>query len=235
MASMNQPVDLSIILPSYLEEENLRILLPRIRKSVTKFTSSFEILVVDTEKQMDGTRLVCNENDVLYFNRAGGNSYGSAIRTGISKSRGKKIIFMDADGSHYPDFIGELYKEKDNADVIIASRYIEGGHTENNRYLVLMSRMVNFGYSFILNIKCKDVSNSFKLYSGDNLRKLTLTCENFDIVEEILYKLIRQNKKLNIKEIPFTFKQRMFGETKRNLAVFVFTYFVTLIRLRFFT
>lgn len=232
---MSQQVALSIILPAYLEEKNLRVLLPRIKECARLLTDSFEVLVVDTETPMDATPQVCKENEVIYVNRSGGNTYGAAIRTGIAKSFGAKVIFMDADGSHYPEFIGELFQEKDKADVVVASRYIQGGQTENSAYLVLMSRMVNFGYSFVLNIKCKDVSNSFKLYSGEALRKLKLNCNNFDIVEEILYKLIKQDRKTTIKEIPFTFKQRMHGETKRNLAQFVFTYFVTLVRLRFFT
>ena len=55
----------------------------------------------------------------------------------------------------------------------------------------------------------------------------------FDIVEEILFKLKRLHKKLIIKELPFTFKKRMFGETKRNLVFFILSYIVTLVRLRF--
>jgi len=232
---MSQQLDISILLPAYLEEENLRLLLPRIKQSISQSTPLYEIIVIDTEKPFDGTPQACIDNNVRYLNRVGGNSYGAAIRTGIFNSRGKKIIFMDADGSHHPEFIRELYSQKDNADIVIASRYIDGGQTENSGHLVFMSKVVNFGYSFILNIKCKDVSNSFKLYHGDDLRSLTLKCNNFDIVEEILYKILKNNPKKTIKEIPFTFKQRMFGETKRNLLTFILTYAITLIRLRFFT
>ncbi|CBW25296.1 putative glycosyl transferase protein [Halobacteriovorax marinus SJ] len=225
--------DLSVILPAYLEEENLRLLLPRITKVCSEITSSYEVIVVDTEASMDGTPNACAESKVEYFNRTGGNTYGAAIRTGISMANGKKIIFMDADGSHHPEFIKKLYHEKDGSDVIIASRYMEGGHTENSPILILMSKIVNWGFAFVLNIKCKDVSNSFRLYDGEKLKELTLKCENFDIVEEVLYKLLKKNKGLKIKEIPFSFKQRMFGETKRNLPKFIMTYIFTLIKLRF--
>ncbi len=226
--------DLSIIMPAYLEEENLRLLLPRIKSVANELTNSSEIIVVDTEKPMDATAKACQESGVTYVNRTGGNTYGAAIRTGISVAQGKKIIFMDSDGSHYPEFIKKLYAQKDSADIIIASRYIEGGHTENSSALVLMSKIVNWGYAFVLNIKCKDVSNSFKLYNGEMLKNINLNCQNFDVVEEILYKLIKQTPSLEIKELPFSFKQRMFGETKRNLPQFVITYIFTLIRLRFF-
>lgn len=233
--TMSQQLDLSIILPAYLEEENLRLLLPRVKKCASEITKLYEVLVVDTEQSLDGTSAACSENSVVYLNRVGDNTYGSAIRTGIKNSKGKYIIFMDADGSHHPDFIKELYIHREAADIVVASRYVDGGHTENSSVLILMSRIVNIGYSLVLNINCKDVSNSFKLYNGDQLRRLDLKCKNFDIVEEILFKIIKFNSNVVIKEIPFTFKQRMFGETKRNLFQFIFTYIVTLFRLRFFS
>jgi dolichol-phosphate mannosyltransferase len=141
---------------------------------------------------------------------------------------------MDSDGSHPPSFIKEIFAQKDESRIVIASRYIKGGHTENSKALILMSKLVNLGYAIVLGIKCKDISNSFKLYPGDKLKNLKLKCQNFDIVEEILYQLIKQNKSLNILEIPFTFKERMMGTTKRNLISFAFSYFFTLMRLRFF-
>jgi len=220
-------------MPAYLEEENLRILLPRVKKVLAELTSESEIIVVDTEKPMDGTPEACAENGVTYINRTGSNTYGSAIRSGIAKAQGESIIFMDADGSHYPAFIKELWAERVNNDIVIASRYIEGGHTENSAALVLMSKIVNWGYAFVLGIKAKDVSNSFKLYRGKYLKELTLKCDNFDVVEEVIYKIIKKHKDCKIKELPFSFKQRMFGETKRNLPQFVVTYILTLIRLRF--
>lgn len=225
--------DLTVVLPSYLEEENLRLLLPRIKEHCQSLTPNFEILIVDTMTPMDATAEVCKDVGVTYLNRRSGNTYGDAVRTGISHSKGKKVIFMDADGSHPPSVLDELYQHKDQAQIVIASRYIEGGFTENSRVLVLMSLIVNMGYRIVLGLKCKDVSNSFKLYPGDSLRSLKLTCNNFDIVEEILFKMVRTNPLFTIQEIPFSFKKRMFGETKRNLFAFIFTYIITLFRLRF--
>jgi dolichol-phosphate mannosyltransferase len=234
MVTKNE-IDLTVILPSYLEEENLRILLPRINSVLKTITSNFEVLVVDTEKPMDHTRTACAENNATYINRSGGNTYGAAIRTGIDHANGRKIVFMDADGSHAPEFIENLYALKDQADIVIASRYIEGGVTENTPVLVFMSLVLNLTYSLVLNLKVKDVSNSFKLYEGTQLKELILECDNFDIVEEIIYKLSLLYPQIKIKEIPFSFKKRMFGDTKRNLLVFIFNYIVTIVRLRMMT
>jgi dolichol-phosphate mannosyltransferase len=225
--------ELSVILPAYNEEENLRLLVPRIRHFCQEMAPSFEIIVVDTMSPMDGTAELCEEQGIRYLNRTGGDRYGDAVRTGIAQSTGRFLIFMDADGSHPPHFLQDLYRARDQADVIIASRYVSGGFTENSVALVLMSWVVNVGYRFVLGLNCKDVSNSFKLYPGDAIRRLELRCRNFDVVEEILVKVMRQNPGFRLLEVPFTFKKRMFGQTKRNLLAFVFSYLATLIRLRF--
>ena len=227
------PPTLSVILPSYNEEENLRLLVPRIRQALAALTDAHEILIVDTVAPMDGTPELCATEGVRYLNRAGGNQYGDAVRTGIAAAQGRYVIFMDADGSHPPHFLADLFARRDEADIVIASRYVKGGFTENSAALVWMSWVVNVGYRVILGLKCKDVSNSFKLYPGAALKQLALRCDNFDIVEEILYKLVKQNRAFRILEVPFSFKKRMFGRTKRNLLAFIFSYVTTLFRLRF--
>ena len=229
---MNDNVLISVIIPSYLEEENLRIISPRIEHILSQLKKAYEVLIIDTMEKMDNTESVCKEFNFTYINREGGNYYSNAVITGIKYAKGKYIIFMDADGSHSPEFIPKLIEHANDFDVIVASRYVKGGSIDNSTLLVLMSRMVNFGYSFVLNLRCKDISNSFKLYQASDLKALHLTSKNFDIIEEILYKLKRKNKDIKIKEIPFAFKERMFGTTKRNLFAFIFSYLVTLIKLR---
>ncbi|GFE58134.1 glycosyltransferase [Geobacter sp. AOG1] len=230
---MANNITLSVVLPSYLEEENLRLILPRLHDVLEKLTDAYEILVVDTMTPLDNTVDVCLQNSVRYINREGGNSFGDAVRTGIAQARGKYLLFMDADGSHPPEFIPNLYRHVGDHDVVIASRYVKGGYTENPWVLVYMSRVLNLIYSVVLNLKCKDVSNSFKIYRGELLRPLKLYCDNFDIVEELLYKLSKQNKGISIREVPFSFKKRMFGKTKRSLFVFIVSYLFTLLKLRF--
>ena len=225
--------ELSVVLPAYQEEENLRNLLPRLLTTLQSIGVASEVLVIDTIDSMDLTKEVCEQNGVRYINRRGGNYFGCAVRTGIEEASGRYVLFMDADGSHPPEFIPELFCFAKKYDVVIASRYIDKGNTENNFALILMSRIVNWTYSIVLSLPCKDVSNSFKVYRGEQLKSLKLTCNNFDIVEEILFKLSREYPTLKFKEVPFVFKKRMFGETKRNLFVFILTYAFTIIKLRF--
>jgi dolichol-phosphate mannosyltransferase len=224
---------LSIIIPSYLEGDNLKEVLPQLIEAVQSFAEPFEILVIDTENPMDHTPEVCADlKPVRYINRRGGNTYGDAVRSGLHEAQGEWVLFMDGDGSHSPSSIIDLWEERDQQDIIIGSRYVQGGATENSWLLIVLSRIVNIIYATVLGIPCKDVSNSFKLYRGEMLKSLVLKCQNFDIVEELLYKVYLEHPKLRIKEVPFQFAQRKHGETKRNLWVFVLTYAQTLIRLR---
>lgn len=223
----------SVVLPAYREDESLRVLLPRLRATMNALNTAYEILVVDAPEPLDSTPAVCLENEVRHVPREPGATFGDAIRTGIDRARGERIIFMDADGSHPPEFIEQLVRHQDEAQVVIASRYVDGGHTENPAILIFMSRVVNLCYSLVLNIQVKDVSNSFRLYDAASLKSLTLKCENFDIVEEILFKLKRARPGIAFKEVPFSFRRRMFGQTKRNLFRFMLSYVFTIVRLRF--
>lgn len=227
-----QEYDLSVIIPSYLEEENLRVILPRLKGVLSLLDMASEVIVVDSLEQLDNSEKVCLENQVNYAKRENSNYYGDAIRTGVKLARGKYIIFMDADGSHSPEFILTLIPYRNDYDVVMASRYVDGGMTDNNKLLILMSKMVNVLYSVVLGLNCKDVSNSFKLYSASLLKDLSLYSNNFEIIEEMLFKVKRRKKALKIKEVPYFFKQRMFGHSKRNLFLFAISYFVTLIKLR---
>lgn len=225
-------IDLSVVMPAYLEEENLRLLLPRLTDTLGSLGIRWEVIVVDTMQPMDHTSDVCAQNRCSYIARQNGNAFGNAVRTGIRHSRGERVVFMDADGSHPPEFIEQLWRHHADADIIIASRYAPGGVTENSWTLVLMSRLLNLSYSWILGLHCFDVSNSFKLYPGPSLRGLELTCNHFDIVEEILCRLVHGRPPATVKEIPVTFKKRMFGDTKRNLVLFIINYLYTIVRLR---
>jgi dolichol-phosphate mannosyltransferase len=226
-------MNLSIVVPSYKELENLQVLLPQLQTELINTGINYEILVIETVEVCEETKTACsNYSNVNYINRIPTNSYGDAVRTGINKSNGEFLIFMDADGSHSPSFINTLYNERNNADIVIASRYIDGGKTDNGIILIFMSFVVNKLYSLVLNLNVKDVSNSFKLYKSSDLKRLSLECTNFDIVEEVLYKCKINNPAIKILELPYTFKKRLYGQTKRNLIIFIFTFTLTLIKLR---
>ncbi|MDA8243422.1 MAG: glycosyltransferase [Elusimicrobia bacterium] len=225
--------ELSIVLPAYREAENLAEILPRLQAVLPGLGFPCEIMVVDTMAPTDDTPAVCAAGGARYVNRRNSDLYGDAVRTAIAEARGRYVLFMDADGSHPPEFVAKMAAERENCDVVAASRYVDGGGTDNPRVLILMSRVLNLIYSVVLNIKCADISNSFKLYRRERLASLRLYCRNFDVIEEILFKMVKARPDTRIKEIPFTFERRKFGVTKRNLPAFMLSFAVTLVKLRF--
>ncbi len=210
---------LSIVVAAYREGESLALLLPRLTRAARELVPDFEVLVVDTLEPMDDTAAVCAANQVRLIRRQPTNDYGDAIRTGIAASRGEFVLIMDADGSHNPEFIRELWQHRHHAEVVIASRYTVGGRTDNPRLLVGMSCLLNQLFRFVARFPVLDVSNSFRLYRGEPLRKLELTFRHFDILEEILAKLLwRQPDPAQVLEIPYHFERRLAGESEAESA-----------------
>lgn len=233
--------ELSIMMPCYEEAENLNVILPEILKTLEVFDFNSEVLILDTHEKLDNTEDVCskyqNKNEkikIKYINRRGGNDYGDAVRTGIGEASGKYIINMDADGSHVPADISRLYNAaiKDDSGVVIGSRYIKGGKTDNPFILIFMSLILNVCYRIFFKLNVKDVSNSYRIYRAEKIKNIKLVCENFDIVEEILIKLRKKYPDLKISEIPVAFNKRIHGKSKRDLIRFIFSYIGTMYRLK---
>ena len=227
----SQTPELTVVLPAYEEAASLDMLLPELLTVLKQITPAHEVIVIDAEHGTTGTEAVCSKHAVRYLKRQGGSQYGDAVRTAQKVALGKFVAFMDADGSHNPKVLLDLWRQKEEADLVIASRYVRGGKTENPAILIFMSLMVNIGFRVVLGLKCHDVSNSFRLYRGDDIRILKLECPHFDIIEEILVKLSLLRKNYRVKEVPFTFEKRKAGKTKRQLWVFALQYGRTLCQL----
>jgi len=221
---MTEACELSVVLPAYREADSLRTLLPVLVPAVKALSIDSEIIVCDSMTPLDATAEVCALHGVIYRRRTGGEAYGDAVRSGISASQGKYVVLMDADGSHNPKELVKLWAERERKDVIFGSRYIKGGNTENPFILIFMSRVLNQTYRLAFRLPVYDVSNSFRLYNGHQIRSLDLVSDNFDIVEEILIRLVYGQAKASTKEVPVTFEQRKAGESKRNLGAFILSY-----------
>jgi dolichol-phosphate mannosyltransferase len=219
------------MIPSYLEGQNLEVLLPKIKAAAAALTPSYEVLVIDTQTPLDNTPEICRRAEVTCISRRGGNQYGDAIRTGISEAVGQYILCMDADGSHSPAFFEALWHERYGHDIVIGSRYVRGGATDNPVILIWMSYVLNLIFRLIFKLPAKDVTNSFRLYDRNVFTDLKLDSSDFDILEELLIKAITYSPSLRIKEVPITFAKRQKGESKRQLVLFILGYLGTLRKL----
>jgi len=95
--------------------------------------------------------------------------------------------------------------------------------------------VVNLIYRKYFNLTIKDVSNNFRLYRFNLLKDLDLVEKNFEIVEEILIKIVNNNPNVKIAEIPSKFLFRKYGKSKRNLFKFSLTYLRSIFRLKHYT
>ncbi len=226
---------ITVCLLAYKEADNLRVLLPKIKENVEKCGEEYEILIIDGAKSMDDTEVVCKEHGVKYFNQKYPN-FGGAYRTGIEAAKYDKFLIMDADGSHPVTAIPAIYKmyKTGKYDVVIGSRYVKGGVTNDYAFSIFLSRVLNVIFRVCLGLKGKDLSTDFRMYNTAQLKKCKLESQYFDIVEEILLKLElnKPNKeKLRIGETPIYFNKRIGGESKRDMGKFVIGYLKTIIRL----
>jgi dolichol-phosphate mannosyltransferase len=231
---MSQEIELSIVMPAYREARALETFLPQLFAAAAALTPAFEVLVVDTMEPVDDTKSVAETAGARHIFRTGGNFYGDAVRTGIASARGQYILFMDGDGSHNPRDMQKLWAQHANFDIVIGSRYVKGGETENPAILIWMSWAINFIYRIVFGLRVKDVSNSFRIYRAAPLRSLSLESNDFDIVEEVLLRLVFGATQATVTEVPVTFEQRKAGESKRDLKKFALSYLGSIRKMRNF-
>lgn len=221
----------SFALLAYKEEENLKVLLPKIRKAAEEIGEQFEIIVVDTQKPLDNTIEVCRANGAIYINQEE-PYFGGALKTAIKYASMDKFMIMDSDGSHDPSMIPAIYaKFMEGADIVIGSRYVKGGISNDSIASKFMSKILNAFFRIAIGIKAKDISTDFRMYHTEQIKNVELHCENYDVLQEILLKLKINKKNLNIQEVPIEFNKRMFGESKRSLLKFIFSYIKTIVKL----
>lgn len=227
---------ISVVLLAYEEEENLKVLLPQINAmlgEISKSRDDYEILVIDSAEPMDNTADVCREYGAVYINQEE-PYFGGAFKTGIKHAGFDKFLILDSDCSHDPAAIPAIYQKfAEGYDIVIGSRYTEGGVNADSTQSVIMSKTLNIIYSIALGIKVKDISTDYRMYDTKQLKAVRLKCKNYDILQEVLLLMRKNNKGLKIGEVPITFRKRQFGVTKRRLFIQIMAYIGTLIRLTF--
>ena len=218
-----------VVIPTYMEAENVRWLLPRLLDSLEEAGWRALALIVD-DSSPDGTAEVAEEigskrgGGVEVLKRPKKLGIGSAYIDGFKYALMKHpwaryICEMDADGSHPPETLVEMleYVEKVGADVVVASRYIEGGGWVNGSLTrVLMSRSANFLARISTGIKLNDLTSGFRVIRSESLRKvvdrLTELKSGYVFQVQLLYLLNKAGCK--IVEYPLKFTPRRSGESK---------------------
>ncbi len=215
-----------IMVPTYNERANIAELVKLLHKSVPQA----EILVVDdsspdetfTEvkklmKRDKKLHLLLRDRSIKGRGWAGRDGFMKGLLMGADA-----IVEMDADLSHQPKFIPAMLKPLliKEADVVIGSRYMEGGKDMDRPFhRQWTSNFARYYLKFFLGLSPKDPTSGFRVFSKEALRKIkveTLTARDPFTVSEILYRCSRA--KLRIKEVPIEFIDRTRGESKLHLT-----------------
>lgn len=221
----------SVVLLAYKEAENLKILLPQINKIMDGMKIDYEIIIVDSAKPLDNTKEICMENNAIYIPQEE-PFYAGAFRTGIKYVSKEHMLVLDADGSHDPNVIPQIHKKfSEGYDMVIGSRYVKGGKSNDSKSSFVMSKILNTTMRLCLGIKAKDISTSFRLYNAKLIKSVKLERNNYDVLQEVILKMKLKKKPFKIGEVPIEFNKRMFGESKRQLFKFICGYVVTLFKL----
>jgi len=211
---------------TYNEMENL----PDLVEQVFATVPQVDLLVID-DNSPDGTGRWCHEKAAddprLYcLHREGKLGLGTATIAGMKYAveHGYKFVLnMDADFSHHPKYLPALLAGMDPengrpVDVMIGSRYAPGGGVEGwglKRHF--MSRSVNLYTRWLLGLKPKDCSGSFRCYRTELLNRIDfdrIRSRGYSVLEELLWHLKRAGA--TFKEMPIVFVDRQRGSSKIN-------------------
>src|SRR5438105_5462602 len=220
-----------IIIPTYNEFDNLRPLL----QEIFSFAPAVDVLIVD-DNSPDGTGKLADqihvENpQVNVLHRAGKLGLGTAYIAGIKYAveHGYDAAFeMDADFSHDPRYLPDFLQDIENADLVIGSRYVEGGDTPN---WSLLRRFISGGGNifarFMLGIPVHDCTAGYRCYRRQVLESIdldTIQSQGYAFQVEMAYRVMRQGFK--IVETPIVFMDRRIGKSKmsRKIVIEAFIY-----------
>lgn len=218
---------LSVIIPAWNEADNLTKLLPQLHTVLSELGAEYEILVIDNHSP-DATERVCAAAGATVVQQQV-RGYGGALWAGFARARGEFILCMDADLSHVPELIPTMWNCREDAELVIASRYVSGGGGDMPWYRYVLSVILNQVYTRVLSMPVKDISSGFRLYRAAILKDLELESTDFDSLEEILIKSYARGYK--IIEVPFHYVPRDQGKSKVQLLRFGVAYLKTLIRM----
>ena len=121
-------VDLTVLIPALDEGRNLAILLPQLNAILQRLHLRYELFLL-TRNADDLTQESARRQGARVIEQQE-PGYGGALITGFAAASGEYLLTMDADLSHPPEFVEELWKHRHEADVTIASRYVPGGRAD---------------------------------------------------------------------------------------------------------
>ena len=217
---------ISVILPTYKEYENLKILIPSLVDMFEKFKIKYEIVVVD-DNSGDGTDKLINNfisegGRINFINRINESGLASAIIRGTDAATFDTIVHMDSDLAHRVDDLKKMliiYMEANQDNLLlIGSRYHKDSLYKGKPFLNrLASSVGRYFVKLYLRTDIVDPSNNFRIFSKNGWKKIRyrLIEEGNIMIVQIAYLL--QKEGYEVKDESITYIERELGNTKLNI------------------
>jgi dolichol-phosphate mannosyltransferase len=208
-------IELSMIIPTYNERENLIPLVESIHRALSDLV--YELIVVDDDSP-DGTaelaQTLAQEYPIKVIRRKNERGLATAVVEGFRQAIGKVLGVIDADLQHPPELIPDLLREiHGGADIAIATRYIEGGGTSGwglGRKIISQGAK---GLAYVLlpaTRKIKDPLSGFFLLKREVIDGVKLMPTGYKILLEVLVR----GRANEVVAVPYTFVERARGDSK---------------------
>jgi dolichol-phosphate mannosyltransferase len=212
-----------VIIPTYNERDNLPLIYDRVRSACPHV----HVLVVD-DNSPDGTGKLADElaeanpGQTHVLHRTAKNGLGAAYLEGFAWGLSRQysvIVEMDADGSHAPEQLRLLLDAIDNgADLVIGSRYVDGGNVRNwpwRRWA--LSWTANTYARLALGIGIHDITAGYRAYRREVLEAIDLDAvdsKGYCFQIDLTWRTI--NLGFVVAEVPITFTEREIGVSKMS-------------------
>lgn len=213
-------LDVSVIVPTFLEADNLRALAPRLDAALTEAGLRYEVIVVDDDSP-DATREVCarlaERFPLRLVVRTAERGLATAVLAGAAVARGTLLVVMDADLSHPPERIPALLEalRSPGVDFVIGSRYVAGGGTEEGWGVL---RQLNSWVAGALARPLTAVRDPMAGFFGVSRDRVLEAMERLDPVGyKIGLELLVKCRCTGVVEVPILFAKRYRGRSKLNV------------------
>jgi dolichol-phosphate mannosyltransferase len=222
-----EPARVWVVLPTYNEADNLEAIVKAVQG---RLPESHRILVVD-DNSPDGTGAIADRlasaaasEKISVLHRKRKEGLGPAYLAGFRQALAagaELIVEMDADFSHDPEYLPTLLAAGEDADLVLGSRYVEGGGVSNWGAL---RRFISRGGStyarVMLGIGVRDLTGGFKVFRRQVLEAIDLdsiTARGYAFQVETTYRAVKLG--FRVVEVPIVFRDRLEGSSKMSRTI----------------
>lgn len=217
--------ELSVIIPTFNEKENLQVLIPRVLEVFRKSQIDGEVIIVD-DSSSDGSFEFLNEQlslipSLRVIFRKGSASISRAWYEGFEAAAKKFIVCIDADLCHNPEYFPAMLEKMREFDIVIGSRYMHNRINmmeDKSKFAVYLSILGQYITRFATGFKEYDTSHSFRMFKKEVFDKIKGKLENEGnaFLIEFLYYAKRNGAKVT--EISIEYGRRVYGRTKLKIS-----------------